>query len=278
MRYITDPGPWMDGVEHNLSVVDLLANGTIPALPAAALWWALEQGASLLTAGGPSGAGKSTLAHAALTFLPLAARVYVVSGRGDPLTLPPGEDRAYLLISELSAHGRPQYVSGPTAQRAFALLRDGLHLVGTLHADSVNEAVASLRGEFEIPAADIAQVTLVAISRITRGEHSRYGRRPRVQAGADVERRVVEIGLLTPAAEGEGVRVEALTTWEPEQRRLELRPGAGAALAGWAGAATETVERALRDRAAALTASLQEGRSPDAVAAAVARFRVQQPA
>jgi hypothetical protein len=91
MRYITDPGPWMDGVERDLSVVDLLANGTIPALPAAALWWALERGASLLTAGGPSGAGKSTLANAALAFLPTEARIYVVSGRDDPLMLPPGD-------------------------------------------------------------------------------------------------------------------------------------------------------------------------------------------
>jgi hypothetical protein len=209
----------------------------------------------------------------ALTFLPAAARVYVVSGRGDSLVLPPGDGPAYLLISELSAHGRPHYVSGPTAQRAFALLRDGVRLVGTLHADSVDEAVASLQDEFGLLAADIARVTLIAISRITRGA---YSRRPHFQASADVERRVVEIGLLAPAAEG--VRVEVLTAWEPQQRRLELRPGASAALAGWAGVSAGTVESAIGTRAAALTALLQEVRqTSDVVAAAVRRFREQQP-
>jgi len=252
-------------MERDLSVVDLMANGTISVLPAAALWWALERGASLLTAGGPSGAGKSTLANAALAFLPRAARVYVVSGRDDPLALPPGDDPAYLLISELSDHNRPHYVCGPTAHHAFALLRDDVRLVGTLHADSVDEAVTSLQNEFALPTADIARVTLVAISRITRGEHSR---RPRVPASAAIERRVVEIGLLAPAAEG--VHVDVLTAWDPEQRLLQLQQGASAALARWAGVPDGTVESAIRDRAVVLTTLLQEGRQmADAVTAAV---------
>jgi len=208
-----------------------------------------------------------------LAFLPTEARVYVVSGRDDPLVLPPGDGPAYLLISELSAHGRPHYVSGPTAHRAFAMLHQGVGLIGTLHADSVDEAIGSLRDEFGLPAADIARAKLVAISRITGGE---YSRRPRFQRNADVERRVVEIGLLAPAAEG--VRVELLTAWEPRQQQLELRPGASAALGDWAGMSAGTVQSAIDDRAAALTALLQEERhTPEAVAAALRRFRGQQP-
>lgn len=268
MRFVNNPDPWTGSVERNLSIVDLLASGTITAPVAAALWWALEHGASLLTAGGPSGAGKSTLANALLPFLPTSAPIYVVSGRGDPLELPAGGP-AYLLVSELSAHGRPHYLSGPTARRAFALLQDGTRLVGTMHADSVAEAIASLRDEFELPAAAVARVTLIAITRITRGEFRRH---PYPQASSDIERRIVEVGLLSPAAEGVGV--ERLTSWQPESGHLDLASGAADALAGWADLPTTEVEAAIRDRATVLLGLTREGlRAPDEVAAAVRGLR-----
>jgi hypothetical protein len=269
MRFVNDPGPWLHGVDRDLSMVDLLATGTVPPEPAAALWWAVENGASLLTAGGPSGAGKTILANAALAFLPEAARVYVVSGRGDPLALPAGDGPAYLLLSELSEHGKPEYVSGPTARRAFAALRDGVRLVGTLHADSVAEAVDALLHDFALPAADVARVTLIAVTRITRGE---FRRRPSSQPSPDIERRVVEIGLLATAAGG--VRAQALAAWDAGRGRLGLTPGAGAALAGWAGAPAAAVEAAVRQRADALGALRKQGRrAPSEVAAAVRGLR-----
>src|SRR5690348_9614983 len=147
MQYLNDPRPWTDGRDQELSLVDLVVNETIPAGPAGLLWWALERGASLLTAGGPSGAGKSTLANACLPFLPAEARAYVVAGRDDPLLVAADGGPTYLLISELSQHGRPHYLSGPAARRAFALVRAGLRVVGTLHADSVDEAITNLGDE-----------------------------------------------------------------------------------------------------------------------------------
>src|SRR5438132_8176495 len=119
MEFINDPRPWTEGVADDLTLVELVANGTIPAGAAALLWWALERGASLLTAGGPSGAGKSTLANACLSFLPDGARAYAVAGPEDSLLVPPNGGPTYLLISELSRHGRPYYLSGRAARRAF---------------------------------------------------------------------------------------------------------------------------------------------------------------
>src|SRR5579883_2009286 len=158
MQYINDPRPWTDGRDRDLSMVDLVVNETIPVGPAAMLWWALERGASLLTAGGPSGAGKSTLAKACLSFLPNEARAYAVSGRDDPMLLPAGGGPTYLLINELSTHGRPAYISGPAARRAFARLRDGHRLVGTLHADSVDQAIEELVEDVGLSVEDIARV------------------------------------------------------------------------------------------------------------------------
>ncbi len=273
MHFVNDSRPWTDGVEHDLSIVDVMKSDTISALPAAMLWWTLERGASLLTAGGPQGAGKSTLANALLPFLPSEARVYVVSGRDDVLTLPAGNGPMYLLISEFSRHGRPTYLSGPTAQRAFALLRHGPRMVGTMHADSVREAVDSLRHEFELPVHDIARITLVVITRITRGA---FQRGPVSTASPDIERRVVEIGLLSRG--DDGVRVASIASWNGATDRLEvLDPRAtGGSLATWAGVEPAEADEAIRVRAHMLTDLLHEGRrAPDDIATAVRRFREQ---
>src|SRR5437868_6418413 len=98
MQYVNDPHPWTDGVGADLSMAELVANETIPAVPAAALWWAVERGASLLTAGGPSGAGKTTLANACLTFLPDDARVHAVGGAEDALELATEGGPTHLLV------------------------------------------------------------------------------------------------------------------------------------------------------------------------------------
>lgn len=270
MHYLTDPGPWTDGVGDDLSIVALMANGTIPALPAAALWWALERGASLLTAGGPQGAGKSTLANALLAFLPEAARVYVVAGNDDPMEPLAGDGPTYLLVSELSVGGPVRYLRPPAAQRLFARLRHGERLVGTLHADSVAEAVDALRQDFGLPATDIARAGIIAISRITGGFTTPTEGRHR-RPGAEAERRIVEIGLLAPS--GDGVGVTPLTAWDGAARRLTLQPNASAALGAWAAVPGVTAEAAIRDRAAALATLLEEGRqNPAAVVAAVQRF------
>ena len=123
MQDLNDPHPWTEGVRADLSLVDLVANQTIPAEAAALLWWAVERGASLVTAGGPSGAGKTTLANALLAFLPEGAGVYAVAGADDRLELPAHDGRTYVLVCELSDHPRPFYIAGEPARRVFALLK-----------------------------------------------------------------------------------------------------------------------------------------------------------
>jgi hypothetical protein len=277
VQYLNDPHPWIDGRDQELSMVDLVVNGTIAAGPAALLWWGLERGASLLAAGGPGGAGKSTLAHACLSFLPDGARAYAVAGRDDPLLVPAGDGPTYLLISELSRHGRPSYLSGAAARRAFALVRAGLRVVGTLHADSVDEAIANLGDEVELSPEDIASVALIAITRVegwSAGSGPRRIARP--QPGeAPVRRRVVEIGLLGPAP-GRGVRHVTLAAWGAAPGRLEIAaPPAGiAALAGWAGVPTPAAAAAIAARADILARLAADGRRhPREVAEAVRLLR-----
>jgi len=279
MQYINDPRPWTDGRDRDLSMVDLVVNETIPVGPAAMLWWALERGASLLTAGGPSGAGKSTLANACLSFLPNGARAYAVSGRDDPMLLPADGGPTYLLVNELSQHGRPYYISGPAARRAFALLGDGHRLVGTLHADSVDEAIENLGEEVELRPEDIARVDLVAITRVQgRLVRSDGGRTVHIPPGdVSVRRRIVEIGLLGPGPD-RGIRKVELAVWNTESDRLEIaEPPAGiAALARWAGVPTPSAEAAIAERADVLARLAAEGRrDPREVDDAVRRLRTK---
>ena len=274
MQYVNDPYPWTEGIGGDLTIVDLVANGTITPSPAAALWWAIERGASLLTAGGPSGAGKSTLANACLGFLPDGARVYAVAGRDDPLRLPTGGGPIYLLISELSDHPRPFYVAGAAARRIFAKVREGARVVGTLHADSVDEAIEVLGGEVELLPEDIARADLVAVTRVVDdpGAGDRRGVW-RIPSDRPVRRRVVEIGLLGPDAE-RGVGWIPLATWNGASERLDLAD-APAALARWAGVSRAAAGKGIAERADALAALAAEGRrDPRDVADAVRRLRV----
>ena len=277
MQYLNDPRPWTEGIDRDLSMVDLVVNETIPVAPAAMLWWALERGASLLTAGGPSGAGKSTLANACLSFLPEEARAYAVAGRDDPLQVPTDAGSTYLLISELSRHGRPYYISGPAARRAFALVRDGLRVVGTLHADSVAGAIENLGEEVELLPEDIACVDLIAVTRVEGGLVRNDRQRTTAGPPGDVavRRRIVEIGLLGSEPD-RGVRSVGLTVWRTETNRLEIaEPPAGiAALARWASVPTPSAMAAIAERADILTRLCADGRrDPRDVVEAVRRLR-----
>lgn len=276
MEYITDPHPWTDGRGWNLSIVDLVLNETIPVAPAAMLWWALERGASLLTAAGPSGAGKSTLANACLCFLPDGARAYAVTGADDPMDLPIEGGPTYLLVNELSNHGRPAYIAGPAARRALARVRAGHRLVGTLHADSVDQAIQVLRNQVGLSLEDIAQVELIAVVRV-EGLVTPPNQRPSQAelTAPSVRRRIVEIGLLAPDPL-QGIRKTTLAAVSEESGRLEIdrSPSGFAALAEWAGIPTSSAELAVAERAEVLAHLAAEGRrDPRDIADAVRRAR-----
>ncbi len=261
MKLLNDPAPWW-GMQRGpaLSIVDLIENGTITADVAAAVWWALERGASVFVAAGPQRAGKTTLASALLAFLPDDAVLYVTAGRRDPLALPPDTGPVYLLVNELSDH-TPVYLAGPAARRAFELLHEGHRMIGTLHADSAAEAVAVMRDQSGIPPADIAGITLVAVLRAWR-------------TAIGIARRVVEVGLLRSA--GAAVEVAEVVVWDGRNGRIGLGPPPEglAALASWAGVTMDEAERMVDARAGFLDRLVRDRvRDFDAVRGAVLEFR-----
>jgi len=261
VKVLNDPAPWWGMLQGPpLSIIDLIDNGTISVEGAAALWWAIERGASVMVAAAPQRAGKTTLATALLAFLPDDAAVFLTAGPRDARIVPSSNGPVYLLVNELSNH-TPVYLAGPSARRAFTLLRDGTRMIGTLHADSAAEAVDVMHHESGIPATDIPGVNLVAVLRARR-------------TASGVERRVVEIGLLTP--NGDDVAVATVTLWEASTSRLQLsaHPQGATALARWAGVSHEQVEAEIAARRRALGDLAARGtRESEQVTEAVKRFR-----
>lgn len=152
-----------------MSITELVAAGDLDARTAALAWVVLAAHGSVIVAAEPPHAGKTTTLTALLDLVPArVARAYLRGGaetfdflgRTDPST-------TLLLANELSPH-LPVYLWGAKAVRAFRALREGYALAATLHADSAAEAVAQLRDELGIAAADIARIDLIVVMRRRR--------------------------------------------------------------------------------------------------------------
>lgn len=228
MQVLNDFRPWRGTLRGEMSIADLLACGTLSPEAAATLWWAIDQGTSLFVTAGPPGAGKSTVANALLEFLPGDAHVYVTSGGWDRLDVPAAAGPVYLLVNELSPH-MPVYLSGAAARRAFALLENGLRMLGTLHARGAAEAVRVMCYEAEIDPSEVSTPFVFAV--ISAGWR-----------GADIVRRVAELGFRAPDGE-----LTILTTRGTEE--LRLLPAGVEALARWSVLEAGLVQREIADRA-----------------------------
>jgi hypothetical protein len=125
-----------------LSIAELVRNGTMSAEMAAVLWAAVDERVSFLTAALPRLAGKSTTAEAVLALRRPGVPVRVVTG--DPAEMAELERAragGYLRIEEISRRGRGTYIWGEPVQRVFRALRAGYALQASLHAPDVAEAV-----------------------------------------------------------------------------------------------------------------------------------------
>jgi len=225
MRALNQPQSWWGwhgwaGHPVPLSITDILHAGTMSAEMAGLFWLALERRASIILAADPPSAGKTTILTALLAFLPPETRVYFTCGWGETFDLPPLGDGPpiYILVNEISDE-IPVYSWGPYVVRVFELLAEGYSLGSTMHADTVEEAIARLEEDNGVPRRRLAHLTFLATMYVA-------------YAGGRVLRRLSEVALLGPDdGAGNDLAVTPICRWEAEGdsfRLLERRETAAA--------------------------------------------------
>jgi hypothetical protein len=144
-----------------MSAVELIGTPTIDARLMATLWAVVARRRGVMLSSEAPQAGKTTLLSALVDFLPDDTTGIFVRGWWEDYDwldeIPAGT--GYLLINEMSDH-LPIYVWGRAARGALMLAGKGWGLGGTMHADSLPEALDSMRGSLAATDADLAGLTI----------------------------------------------------------------------------------------------------------------------
>jgi hypothetical protein len=144
-----------------MSVVEIVQSGSVDARLMATLWAVVARRRSVMLASEAPQAGKTTTLSALVDFLPTGTVGVFLRGWWSDYrwTDEYGPDRTYLLVNEMSDH-LPIYVWGRNAKGALELAARGYGLGATMHADSVEEAIETLRDGVGATDADLAGLTM----------------------------------------------------------------------------------------------------------------------
>ena len=259
MHAINDATDWWGPpgrAASSLSITALIEAKTLSPELTALLWTLLEGGASLIVAAGPRSAGKTTLLTALLSLLSPSTTAYYTHGFGESFVdLPPrqaSDPPTFILINEISDH-LSTYLWGPPVQRAFALLREGYALAGTMHANHAEECLWQLHYGCGVPADDLARCDLILTMTAEPGR-----------------RRIAQLFALAPSAP-----IVPLAWWDRSHDAYSILESGDAR--SRAAAVIESTPNALvaeiKRRATWLTAlTVTDAHSPDDIVAAIDAF------
>jgi hypothetical protein len=144
-----------------MSAVELIGTPALDSRLMATLWAVVARRRGVMLSSEAPQAGKTTLLSALVDFLPPDTTGIFVRGWWEEYDwldeIPAGT--GYLLINEMSDH-LPIYVWGRAARGALMLAGKGWGIGATMHADSLDEALASLRSALGATDADLAGLTV----------------------------------------------------------------------------------------------------------------------
>lgn len=134
----------------DLTVLELIQNGSLNAEMASVLWGAMDDRRSFIVAAGPRQAGKSTTTEAILDFLPASVPRHDLTGEQAQMdALAASPDGGYLFVPEFSDH-TPWYLRGEQVVQVFDTADRGFSVAGTLHADTPADTFAELGSHGDI--------------------------------------------------------------------------------------------------------------------------------
>jgi hypothetical protein len=126
-----------------VTIADLVRNGTMSADMAAVLWAAVDEQQSFLTVAVPRFAGKTTTSNAVLALRPPDVPVTPVAGEPELMERLKQERRGgYLVVAEFAYAPVPGYIWGAPVRRVFETVEEGGYALQTaLHAPGVEAAM-----------------------------------------------------------------------------------------------------------------------------------------
>jgi hypothetical protein len=149
-----------------LSLGDLVENRTMSPEMAATLATAADERRSVLAVAIPRMAGKSTILKAYLERTPRGTPIHQLSRDAGPgLGIPAAPGEGFLVISEISDAGFPEYLWGSEVRLAFEALGRGFSLATALHAGGLEEAFEVITGANGVPGEHAARIDLVVYIR-----------------------------------------------------------------------------------------------------------------
>ena len=122
-----------------ITIAELVRNGTMSAEMAAVLWCAVDEQKSFLTVAVPRFAGKTTTSNAVLALRPSDVPVTPVAGEPDLMERLKQERRGgYLQVAEFAYAPVPGYIWGAAVRRVMETVHEGGYALQTaLHAPGV---------------------------------------------------------------------------------------------------------------------------------------------
>jgi hypothetical protein len=144
-----------------MSAVEIVESGSLDARLMATLWAVVSRRRGVMLSSEAPMAGKTTTLSALVDLLPDGTVGIFLRGwrRDFAWTDEIGPDRGYMLVNEMSDH-LPIYVWGPNARGALELAGGGYGIGATMHADTLDEALGTLRQELGAGDADLAGLTI----------------------------------------------------------------------------------------------------------------------
>ncbi|HWC29635.1 MAG TPA: hypothetical protein VG845_06085 [Dehalococcoidia bacterium] len=126
-----------------ITIADLVRNGTLSPEMAAVLWAAVDERKSFLTVAVPRFAGKTTTSNAVLALRPADMPVTPVAGQPDLMERLKQQRRGgYLQVAEFAYAPVPGYIWGAPVRRVFETVHEGDYALQTaLHAPGVEDAI-----------------------------------------------------------------------------------------------------------------------------------------
>jgi type IV secretory pathway ATPase VirB11/archaellum biosynthesis ATPase len=182
----------------DVTLLQLVQNGTLDEHVAALLWTIAEEKRWVITTAVPRKAGKTTVLEAALQFAPAGTPIHQLDGTLEEIVRFEGmPDGGYLVPGEISNGGPARYIWGERVTALFRSLRTGFSLATTLHASDVGDVFNQICRDNGITDADASRIQYVVYV-------ERFG-----DNDETYRRRVSEV-----------YEVAAVTDGKPETRRL----------------------------------------------------------